>query len=209
MNTQELKNEVAYFMTRLYQQKLTTTSGGNISFRCDDGTILITPSQTDKGRMTGDEIACMDLDGNIIGKKFKPSIETQMHLNIFKSREDVRAIVHAHPVMASAFAASTAKININYLAESYAMLGNVEYAKYATMGTDELAVIVAKCAKKANCIIMENHGVTAVGKNLLQAFDRLEVLENAAKITLINKSILKENASEISNENLNILNAFI
>jgi L-fuculose-phosphate aldolase len=198
MSPDLLKNEIALFMQRLYRQGLTTTSGGNISALTDDGLMLITPSASDKGRMCGDEIGCMDMDGKIVGKDFKPSIEGRMHLEIYKTRKDIKAIVHAHPITASAFASGTAEINTRFLAESYAILGNIGYAPYCTMGTLELAQAVAETAKTADCIIMRNHGALTVGSNLLQAFDRLEVLEAAAKITLLNRGILADASVELT-----------
>ncbi len=204
--TNELKDQVAYFMRRLYERKLTTISGGNISYRYKDNFILITPSHTDKGCIQGSEIGVIDLEGNIKGKNFTPSIETQMHLNIFKNRPDISAIVHAHPVIASSLSASEVPINTKYLSESYFILGNIEYANYALMGSDELATKVANSAKQANVIVMKNHGITTLGNNLIQAFDRIEVIENSAKTTLINDFILKDSATEISTANLTILN---
>ncbi len=191
-----IKDEIAYFMRRLYSQKLTTTSGGNISFRINDE-ILITPSQTDKGRIQGNEIGQMKFSGEIIGEVFKPSIETQMHIEIYKQRPDITAIVHAHPINCSMIAASKVKIETKCLSESYAILGDINYADYGLMGTELLADNVGQSAKTANCIIMSNHGATALGNNLLQAFDRLEVLENAAQLTLNMRS------SQIQVENLN------
>ncbi|OGV51910.1 MAG: hypothetical protein A2X49_01945 [Lentisphaerae bacterium GWF2_52_8] len=180
-----LAREIAYFMRRLYRQGLTTTSGGNISARDSDGSILITPSASDKGRARASEIGRMDMDGKIIGAPFKPSIESRMHLEIYRKRTDVMAVVHAHPVTASAFAASSARIPNNHLAESYAILGEIAYAEYFCMGTEQLAFEVARAALDSNCVIMRNHGALAVGRSLLEAFDRLEVLEAAARIAML------------------------
>ncbi len=190
MNMNTAKDEIAYFMRRLYQQGLTTTSGGNLSVRLPGNKILLTPSASDKGRMKGSEIGVMDMDGKILSK-FKPSIESSMHLMIYKVRPDVNAVVHAHPVVASTFAATDAEINCRLLAESYAILGKPAYAPYLLMGTKELAETVSKTAKSANCIIMRNHGVLTVGKSLLEAFDRLEVLETCAKMTLLSNSFFR------------------
>lgn len=193
MNKQlkECREEIAYFMRRLYERGLTTTSGGNISVRFSEHEILITPSASDKGRMKGDEIGIMDAGGKILSE-FKPSIESSMHLKIYEARPDVKAIVHAHPVVASTFAATSAQINCRLLAESYAILGKPAYAPYCLMGTDKLAEAVSETAKSANCIIMRNHGALTVGKSLLEAFDRLEVLETCAKMTLISEGFLKK-----------------
>jgi L-fuculose-phosphate aldolase len=185
------REEIAYFMRRLYERGLTTTSGGNLSIRFNGDRILITPSASDKGRMKASEIGIMDIKGKVISK-FKPSIESSMHLKIYDARPDINAIVHAHPVVASTFAATSAQINCRLLAESYAILGKPAYAPYRLMGTGKLADVVAEAAKSANCIIMKNHGALTLGKSMLEAFDRLEVLETCAKMTLISEGFLKK-----------------
>ena len=172
-------------MNRLYTQGLTTTSGGNISLRISGGLILLTPSATDKGNMRAEQIAEIGLDGTNHTPQLKPSIETSMHLEIYKRHPHVQAIVHAHPPMASTFVAARKPINVRLIAEAYAMVGEPAIAPYALMGTPELADSVAGSFKKDTfCVLMENHGVLCVGNTLLQAFDRIEVLENTAKINL-------------------------
>lgn len=181
----EQKQAVADCMNRLYRQGLTTTSGGNISLRTSGERILLTPSATDKGNMTADEIAEIGLDGTNHTPQLKPSIETSMHTEIYKRHPHVQAIVHAHPPMASTFVAARKPINTRLIAEAYAIVGEPEYAPYELMGSDELADSVAGCMKNDTlCVLMENHGVLCVGDTLLQAFDRIEVLENTAKINL-------------------------
>jgi L-fuculose-phosphate aldolase len=125
-----------------------------------------------------------------------------MHLEIYKQRPDINAIVHAHPVNACAFSASNREISTKYLAESYVVIGSIAYAPYVCQGTKELAEAVADAARNADCIVMRNHGVIALGKNLLQAFDRLEVLENAAKTTLLCEGSLAGSCRELSEEQL-------
>ena len=196
-NIKLLSDKIAYFMCRLYKCGLTTTSGGNISARCGDK-ILITPSATDKARMSAEQIGIMDMDCNIVGKHFKPTIESQMHAEIYKRRPDVCAVVHAHPVTAGAFCASKHRISTKYLAESFVILGEIAYAPYACQGTVELAGIIGDAAENANCIVMRNHGIITLGESLLQAFDRMEVLENAAKTTLICQGALAADSMELS-----------
>jgi L-fuculose-phosphate aldolase len=178
------RKEIAYFMRRLYKMGLTTTSGGNISMRCDNH-VLMTPSALDKGRTKAKQIAILTLDGKNLTPELKPTIEQDMHLEIYRRNSQVKTIVHAHPVTATAFACTNRDISTNIMAELYAILGVPARARYATMGTAELAENVAEAASKSKVVLMDNHGVLATGKTLLQAFDRIEVLENAAKITLI------------------------
>ena len=179
------RKEVASFMRRLYKQGLTTTSGGNISLRISDDIILITPSATDKGRMRWKEVGIMNILGENLTPELKPSIEYEMHLSIYKKMKDVTAIVHAHPVFASSFTAMKHKINTNLTAEACAILGNPLFVPYALMGSVELASLAAESIQKSDILLLENHGILTTGTNLLQAFDKIEVLENAAKMTLM------------------------
>jgi L-fuculose-phosphate aldolase len=179
------RKEVARFMRRLYKHGLTTTSGGNISLRISDDIIVITPSATDKGRMRWREVGIMNILRENLTPELRPSIESEMHLSIYKRNKDVRAIVHAHPVCASAFTAMKSKISTTLTAEARAILGDPLLVPYALMGTADLASVVADHAVHSDILLLENHGILTTGSTILQAFDKIEVLENAAKITLI------------------------
>jgi L-fuculose-phosphate aldolase len=179
------RKEVACFMRRLYKQGLTTTSGGNISLRITDNIIALTPSATDKGRMRWKEVGIMDILGENLTPELKPSIEFNMHLSIYRKKKEVTAIVHAHPLFASAFTAMKCKINTDLTSEARAILGDPVVVPYALMGTGELANLAAENILNSDILLLENHGVLTTGSNLLQAFDKIEVLENAAKMTLI------------------------
>jgi L-fuculose-phosphate aldolase len=179
------RKEVARFMRRLYRLGLTTTSGGNISLKVNDDAILITPSATDKGRMRWKEVGIMSILGENLTPDLKPSIEYELHLSIYKKNSEVSAIVHAHPVFASSFTAMKCTINTNLTAEARAICGEPRFVPYALMGSSELAEVTAENAVEADVLLLENHGILTTGKTLLSAFDKLEVLENAAKMTLI------------------------
>lgn len=178
------REQVAFIMRRLYRQGLTTCSGGNVSLRCGV-VILITPSGTDKGEITAEEIGAVTPEGDNLLPGLRLSIETEMHLEVYRNRPDVNGIVHAHPVTASAFAALDRDIDTRLTAETWHVLGMPVRAPYALMGTAELARAVGQAAGKGNAVIMENHGVLTVGRTLFEAFDRLELLEAAAKMTWI------------------------
>lgn len=178
------REQVASIMRRLYRQGLTTCSGGNVSLRCGV-VILITPSGTDKGEITAEEIGAVTPEGDNLLPGLRLSIETEMHLEVYRNRPDVNGIVHAHPVTASAFAALDRDIDTRLTAETWHVLGMPVRAPYALMGTAELARAVGQAAGKGNAVIMENHGVLTVGRTLFEAFDRLELLEAAAKMTWI------------------------
>jgi len=196
------RKEVARFMRRIYRHGLTTTTGGNISLRISDNLIAITPSGTDKGNMRWKEVGLLSMKGENLTPDLKPSIESDMHLSIYR-KKDVRAIVHAHPTFSTAFTAMKRKIDISLTAEASAILGEPLFVPYALMGTKKLAELVAKYIGSSDILLLENHGVLTVGANLLQAFDKIEVLENAARMTLIvdfegkKSSLSKEKIKEI------------
>jgi L-fuculose-phosphate aldolase len=179
------RKEVARFMCRLYRQGLTTTSGGNISQKVSEDIILITPSATDKGRMKWNEVGIMSILGENLTPDLKPSIESALHLGIYKKNSEVSAIVHAHPVFASSFTAMKWTINTSLTAEARAICGEPKFVPYALMGSSDLAEITSENAAEADVLLLENHGILTTGNTLLSAFNKLEVLENAARMTLI------------------------
>jgi L-fuculose-phosphate aldolase len=193
------QKEVAFFMRRLYNYKLTTTSGGNVSKRIDN-VILITASQTDKATIDESQIVIMTTTGKNLSENLTLSMESKMHLAIYSRRPDVFAIVHAHPVFATSFAIADKEIKTNLAGETRAVLGVPVIALYALMGTQDLAENVGNASLKGNVILMENHGILTVGKDLLQAYDRMEVIETAAKMTFITS--LLGGGKELTHEEL-------
>ena len=178
------REKVAAIMRRLYANGLTTASGGNVSMRVGDR-ILITPSQLDKAIIIGEQIGVLNMDVVSLSTRIKKSMETGMHLAIYKKRPEVKAIVHAHPVIATSFAISGKPIKTNLAGEARAILKEPVQAAYALMGTTELAEIVSDAARITNVVLMQNHGIITLGETLFQAYDRMEVLEACAKMTLV------------------------
>ncbi|MBN2860038.1 MAG: class II aldolase/adducin family protein [Sphaerochaetaceae bacterium] len=180
-----IRQQVADTMSRLYRTRLTTTSGGNISFRLSDELFCITPSQLDKAGLTGEVIAVVGFDGTNHTPHLKLSIESEMHRRVLMARRDINAVVHAHPVYASSFTAMNKPINTHLLAESYFLIGEPYLAPYRRMGTSELADSVVEGIQTTQVVLLENHGVLTVGTSLIEAFDLIEVLENSARMTFI------------------------
>lgn len=185
MEYQSEREELAYFMRRLYERGLTTTSGGNLSWLLTPDRVLVTPAAQDKARTQAADILVLDRAGNLVAGRLRPTSETSMHLAIYEARPDVRAVVHAHPVTASAFTAAATPIDCRLLGESYALAGDPLLVPYARTGTLELARLVGEAARRADSLLLRHHGITTVGDSLLRAFDRLELLEAAARMTLI------------------------
>ena len=178
-------------MERIYRSRMTTTSGGNLSIREENGDIWITPARVDKGGLRRDDIILVRADGSTDGKH-RPSSELPFHQAIYMARPDVRAIVHAHPVALVAFSICRRVPDTRLLHQSWRICGEVGFAPYALPGSPALGQNIAQTfARGFDCVVLENHGVVTAGDSLQQAFERFETLEFAAK-TMIKASQLGE-----------------
>ena len=176
-------------MERIYSYRMTTTSGGNLSIRDDDGTIWITPARVDKGSLQREDIVAVRPDGSVEGRH-KPSSEVPFHRRIYDLRPDLRGIVHAHPVALVAFSICGQAPDTRLFPKSHAICGKVGFAGYALPGSDLLGErIAAVFASGPSCVMLENHGVVVGGEDFEQAFTRFETLEFTAK-TIIKASAL-------------------
>ena len=183
------RDELMQTMERIYRYRMTTTSGGNLSIRDDDGSIWITPARVDKGGLRRDDIVCVRPDGKVEGAH-KPSSEFPFHQAIYAARPELRAIVHAHPVALVAFSICRRVPDTRLFHQARSVCGDVGLAAYALPGSQQLgANIAASFAKGFNCVILENHGVVVAGDNLSAAFQRFETLEFTAK-TIIKAEML-------------------
>lgn len=168
-----------------WDRRLTESTGGNMSVRAKDDTIYITPHSCVKHFLKANDIIKMSLDGKIIEGSGKPSSEMKMHFIIYKERPDVKVVFHAHPVYATTFAVTGEKIPINVLPEALLLLRNITYLPYRMSGTQEFADAFTPGLKKGKDVfILQNHGVTVVGKTMEEAYARLETLEFLARIVI-------------------------
>jgi len=184
------RKAVAETMVRLYDRHLTTASGGNVSLRINKDFFCITPSSLDKGKLTADLIAIVNFDGTNMTPNLKLSIESDMHRKILLTRPEMNAVCHAHPIYASSFSTSLkCKLSVRNTAESYWVLKNVVNVPYKIMGSNRLADEVSLAAKENDILLLQNHGAVAIGNSLLNAFDKMELLERAAQMQIICQSI--------------------
>ncbi len=191
MNWQHSRDEILATMERIYRSRMTTTSGGNLSIREDNGDVWITPARVDKGSLRRDDIILVRADGSIDGKH-RPSSELPFHQAIYAARPEVKGIVHAHPVALVAFSICRRVPDTRLLHQSWRICGAVGFAPYALPGSPALGKNIAETfARGFDCVVLENHGVVTAGGSLQQAFERFETLEFAAK-TMIKGSQLGE-----------------
>ncbi len=185
------RDEIIRTMERIYRHRMTTTSGGNLSIRDDDGSVWITPARVDKGSLRRDDVIRVLPDGTSEGPH-RPSSEYPFHKAIYTARPDLRAIVHAHPVALVAFSICRRVPDTRLLPQPRRICGPVGFAPYALPGSEGLGRnIAATFADGFHCVVLENHGVVTAGSDLLNAFERFETLEFAAK-TVIKASLLGE-----------------
>ncbi len=178
-------------MERIYSYRMTTTSGGNLSIRDEDGTIWITPARVDKGSLQRADIVAVRPDGSFEGRH-KPSSEFPFHRRIYDLRPDLCGIVHAHPVALVAFSICGQAPDTRLFPKSHAICGGVGFAGYALPGSDLLGERIAEVfASGPSCVMLENHGVVVGGGDFEQAFTRFETLEFTAK-TIIKARALGE-----------------
>jgi L-fuculose-phosphate aldolase len=198
MDVSNIRKELAEAARRLYQRGLTTVSGGNISARSGSGSILITRSGPDKGTFTGEDICEISPDGENLSPGQAPSMECGMHLSLYRTRPDVNSVIHAHPPTAVAFSASGRDIDTTLTGESYLLLGRIERVPAAVMGSEELARSAGEAAAHSDVILIDNHGPVCLGESITEAYGRIELLEQAARVTLITS--LLENRRPLPDE---------
>lgn len=184
--------QIAVIIGQIYRHGMTTTSGGNISIRDENGDIWITPSAMDKGNLTPTDIMCVKKDGTTIGSH-KPSSELPFHKAIYAIRPELKAIIHAHPAALVAFSIARKAPDTKITAHTYSVCGEVGFAPYGCPGSEELGQKIANEFKnpRYNAVIMENHGVVLGGIDMMDAYRRFETLEWCCQ-TIINAKQLGE-----------------
>jgi L-fuculose-phosphate aldolase len=175
------RDEIIHAMQRIYRYRMTTTSGGNISVRDQNGDIWITPARVDKGNLTRRDIICVSATGTVEGPH-PPSSEFPFHQAIYQANSEIRAVVHAHPVALVAFSICQQVPDTRLFHQAHSVCGKTGFAPYALPGSSQLGERIAE-RFQAGCksVILENHGVVVAGGSLAQTFQRFEAFEFAAK----------------------------
>jgi L-fuculose-phosphate aldolase len=197
------RDELLQAMERIYRYRMTTTSGGNLSIREDNGDLWITPARIDKGGLRRDDVVCVRGGGTHEGIR-QPSSELPIHQAIRRARPELAGIVHAHPVALVAFSLVHLVPDTRLFHQARRICGEVGFAPYELPGSKALGERVAETfARGYDCVILENHGVVTGGRSLQEAFRRFETLEFAAK-TIIKASLLGGEVRYLSDEQLEL-----
>jgi L-fuculose-phosphate aldolase len=184
-----IKDEIVKVSHLIYHNKFVSAYDGNISARSERNTIYITKSGVCKGELTIDDILEIDLDGNLISGNGKISTENKLHRFVYSKREDVKAIVHCHPIYSTAFTLVGEGLTENYFPEVFLTIGKVPLCKYATPSTDEVTEAIKDFVQNSNALLLQNHGAVTFGHSVLDAYYKMEKLEHAAKTIFIARQL--------------------
>jgi len=183
------REQIVMIMHRMYEQGLTSLSGGNLSIYDQDDNFWITPTSVDKGNLQSEDIVVFNKIGEFYGNH-RPSTEYPFHWGIYKKRDDISAIVHAHSPALIAFSIAGKVPDTHITPVSYQNCGEIGFAEYASPGSQELGSTIADVfANGFNIVILENHGVVTGGPDLISAYEYMETLEYTARTLLYAKSL--------------------
>jgi len=182
--TQDIRHEIVSIVDELYDAGLITPKGGNVSVLIPDSEELwITPTQLHKGGLTEEKLIRVNLKGKRLEGQDRPSVETPMHLLIYRTRPDVGAIIHSHAPMATVvglFDEPVPPLTIEAVA-----LAEAPLVPFLLSGTKELSHAVVDALAQGSAVLLQNHGLLTVGKDLREAANKAHQLEFAARTVVI------------------------
>ncbi len=177
------KESVLQYSQLLSHRGYTVGTGGNTSMLIEgENAVAITPTAMDYFGIHIDDICIVDFDMNLLEGKFKPSIETKMHIEVYKNRRDVNAIIHTHQVYASIFALISEPIPALFDEVTLNTGHCIDIIPYALSGSQQLSQnIVSQLKNRCNCYIIQNHGALSLGMSIENAFRNVELLEKISR----------------------------
>jgi L-fuculose-phosphate aldolase len=201
----EIRNQICEVGKCMYNRNMAASNDGNISVKLNENEWLCTPRSVSKGLMTPDMICKVDAQGNPIDPNDtrRPSSEMKMHMRIYEKRDDVNAVVHAHPAYATAFAVAGIPLTQNIIPEAVIYLGDVPIVEYGTPSTMEIPDNLEKYLARYNAVLLESHGALTWGGDIITAYHLMESMEFYAE--LLYKAKMLGGAKEISPENVQTL----
>ncbi|MBR1863655.1 MAG: class II aldolase/adducin family protein [Ruminococcus sp.] len=200
---EEIKESIAGVCFKMWQKGFVAANDGNVSVRVGEGLYLVTPSGMSKGDVRAGDIGLVDGALNVLERPYegwRPSSELKLHVRCYEERTDIGAVVHAHPPIATGFAAAHIPLDDCSVIETVLSLGTVPLAPYATPSTDEVPQSAGPLIRRHDGLLLANHGAVTVGADLRTAYFRMETLEHQAHISLAAR--LLGGAKSIDAENI-------
>ncbi len=183
------RREICEMGRRIYQRGFVAANDGNLSARLGVDRILCTPTGVSKGFLTEEMLATCDMDGTQVSGPMKISSEIRMHLEAYRLRPDVAAVVHAHPPTATGFAVAGLELTECVLPEVIVLLGGVPLAPYGTPGGPDIFEPMRPLLVKYDAVLMANHGAVTLGKSVQEAHFKMETVEHFARIVLVSRQL--------------------
>jgi L-fuculose-phosphate aldolase len=184
MREPELRRHLVEICHRMYRQGYIAAGDGNVSAKLDDGErVLVTPTGYHKGFITEADLVITDLRGKLLRGTKNPSSEFLMHALVYAERPEMGAVVHGHPPITVGLALAGVSLAQCVLSETCLVLGAILTAPYSTPTTDEVPRVLRPFVRQSNAVVMDRHGALTYGRDLDEAYNRMEAMEHAAKIT--------------------------
>jgi len=187
------KKEIIEVCRRIWVKGYVASNDGNVSVKIAEDRILATPTGMSKGFLEESDLVVCDMEGNRISGTRNPSSEIKMHLMVYRRREDVNAVVHAHPPIATGFAVAGIPLAQCVLPEVIISLGSIPLAEYGTPSTSEIYESIEDYIEDYDAFLLENHGALTIGPDVMNAYYKMETLEHFAYITLVARLLGKVN----------------
>ena len=199
METREIMCDICH---KTWQLGWVAANDGNLSVKLPNGNFLATPTGISKSFITPEKLVVIDGEGNVLEAEngYRPSSEIKMHLRCYKEREDVGAVLHAHPPTATGYAVAHVPLDCYTMIETVAAIGSIPVTPYGTPSTYEVPDAIAPYLQEHDVLLLANHGALTVGADAITAYYRMETLELFAKISLT--AHLLGGEKEISEENI-------
>ena len=184
----ELRQQMVRIGQMMYERGLLCGFEGNLSVRLGDNRILISPSGLHKGLLRPEQLLIVDSEGRVIGyptearRGLRPTSELPMHLEAYRQRPDIAAVIHAHPPLTVALSIAGIPMDTPMLPEVIVLLGVIPMAPYSLSSSTEGADAIRELVRRHDALVLQRHGTLTVGNSLTQAFMRLETVEQNARI---------------------------
>ena len=179
----DMLGELVEFGKKMIACQLVVGPGGNMS-ACEGDHAYLSPSGFSLAELSEDDYVTVEIEsGEVVKGHRRPTSETPLHLECYRKRDDVKAVIHAHPPIATGLVTGGAEIKA-MTPDFVAYVGKVITLPYIVPAGDELAEAVGQAISRCNAIMMVNHGAITVGANLKEAFIKMEVLEDSAKLEM-------------------------
>lgn len=202
MMLHQVKKDMILCCQRMYNRGYVAANDGNLSLKLGNDRVLCTPTGKSKGFLTEDQLIVVDMDGTMVSgpRGFRPSSEIKMHLMVYREREDISSVVHAHPPISTGFAVAGIPLEKCVLPEVVIVLGAVPIAAYGTPSTEEIPNNIKKLIQDYDAFLLENHGALTLGFDVVNAYEKMETMEHFAQISLTARMLGQENT--LSKENV-------